>query len=144
MVINITPELRVSSTYLLSSSGGSAAISCCMAVSGQVPEELDHALFLGELSLDGTVRHVNGVLPMAHLARELGYRSVFVPQSDAPEAALIEGIDVYPVPTLGGLAAHLRDYHPIEPYRATLDLDAAPPAYAADFMDIKGQMSTPS
>ncbi len=57
-----------------------------LAVSGQLPEDLDHSLFLGELSLDGTVRHVNGVLPMAHLARELGYNSVFVPQSDAPEA----------------------------------------------------------
>ena len=108
-------------------------------MSGQVPEDLDHALFLGELSLDGTVRHVNGVLPMAHLAGELGYKSVFVPQVDAPEAALIEGIDVYPVETLSRLAAHLRDYNPIEPYRATFDLEADPPAYAADFSDIKGQ-----
>jgi magnesium chelatase family protein len=48
----------------------------------------------------------------------VGYRSVFVPQADAPEAALIEGIDVYPVQTVGAVAAHLRDYHPIEPYRA--------------------------
>jgi hypothetical protein len=42
------------------------------------------------------------------------------------------------VDTLGRLAAHFRDYHPIEPYRATLDLDADPPAYACDFQDIKG------
>jgi magnesium chelatase family protein len=105
----------------------------------QIPSELEGVLFLGELSLDGSVRHVNGVLPMAHLAHELGYKSVFVPQSDAPEAALVEGIDVYPVETLGRLAAHFRDYHPIEPYRTTLDLDADPPTYACDFQDIKGQ-----
>ncbi len=110
-----------------------------LSVSGQLPAELDGALFLGELSLDGTVRHVNGVLPMAHLAHELGYKALFVPQADAPEAALVEGIDVYPVDTLGHLAAHLRDYNPIEPYRTTLDLSADPPVYAADFMDIKGQ-----
>ena len=62
-----------------------------------------------------------------------------MPQSDAPEAALVEGIDVYPVDTLGRLAAHFRDYHPIEPYRADLRLDDDPPPYAADFQDIKGQ-----
>ena len=105
----------------------------------QIPPDLDGALFLGELSLDGSVRHVNGILPMAHLASELGYKSVFVPQADAPEAALIEGITVYPVDALGRLAAHLRDYHPIEPYRATLDLVSEAPVYAADFQDIMGQ-----
>ncbi len=106
----------------------------------QIPADLDGALFLGELSLDGSVRHVNGILPMAHLAATLGYQAVFVPQADAPEAALIEGITVYPVDTLGRLAAHYRDYHPIEPYRTTLDLsDEAATAYAADFQDIKGQ-----
>ena len=105
----------------------------------QVPSDLAGSLFLGELSLDGSVRHVEGVLPMAHAAKELGYKSVFVPQADAPEAALVEGIDVYPVDTLGRLAAHFRDYHPIEPYRADLRLDDDPPPYAADFQDIKGQ-----
>ena len=107
-------------------------------VRSDLPADLDGALFLGELSLDGSVRHVNGILPMAHLASELGYKSVFVPQADAPEAALIEGITVYPVDALGRLAAHLRDYHPIEPYRTTLDLAAGAPDYAADFQDIMG------
>ena len=110
-----------------------------LILAGQIPSDLEGALFLGELSLDGSVRHVNGILPMAHLAGELGYKSVFVPQADAPEAALVEGIDVYPVDTLGRLATHFRDYHPIEPYRATLDLGADPPTYACDFQDIKGQ-----
>ena len=105
----------------------------------QVPSDLDGALFLGELSLDGSVRHVEGVLPMAHAAHTLGYKSVFVPQADAPEAALVEGLDVYPVATLGRLAAHFRNYHPIEPFRADLRLDDDPPPYAADFQDIKGQ-----
>ncbi len=105
----------------------------------QIPADLDGVLFLGELSLDGSLRHVNGLLPMAHLAMELGYKSLFVPQPDAPEAALVEGIDVFPVETLGRLAAHFRDYHPIEPYRTSFELDADPPPYACDFQDVKGQ-----
>jgi magnesium chelatase family protein len=105
----------------------------------QIPADLDGVLFLGELSLDGSLRHVNGLLPMAHLARELGYKSLFVPQADAPEAALVEGIDVYPVDTLGRLAAHFRAYHPIEPYRTSFDLDAEPPPYACDLQDVRGQ-----
>ena len=110
-----------------------------LVVAEQIPADLEGVIFLGELSLDGSVRHVEGVLPMAHAAKELGYKAIFVPQADAPEAALVEGIDVYPVDTLGRLAAHFRDYHPIEPYRADLRLDDDPPPYAADFQDIKGQ-----
>jgi len=110
-----------------------------LVVAEQIPSDLAGALFLGELSLDGSVRHVEGVLPMAHAAHELGYKAIFVPQPDAPEAALVEGIDVYPVETLGRLAAHFRDYHPIEPYHTDLTLDVDPPPYAADFQDIKGQ-----
>ncbi len=64
-----------------------------------------------------------------------------MPHADAPEAAL-EGIDVYPVDTLGRLVARFRDYNPIEPYRAQLDLEAEPPVNAADFQDIKGQIAT--
>ena len=54
------------------------------------------------------------------------------------EAALIQGIDVYPVETLARLVTHFRNYHPIEPCRAALDLDAEPRSYAADFQNIKG------
>jgi magnesium chelatase family protein len=88
--------------------------------------------------LYGSVRHVNGVLPIAHHARENGYKSLFVPQADAPEAALVEGIDVYPVETLGQLVAHFRDYNPIQPFRADLSFKAELPSYAADFSDVKG------
>jgi magnesium chelatase family protein len=110
-----------------------------LALNGQMPCDLDGTLFVGELSLDGSVRHVNGVLPIAHHALQAGYRALFVPQADAPEAALVEGIDVYPVDTLGRLVAHFADLNPIEPYRATLDLETDPPVYAADFSDIKAQ-----
>lgn len=106
----------------------------------QVPAELDDALILGELSLDGSVRHVNGVLSMATMARERGYRRLFVPRVDAPEAALVEGLCVYPIDSLASLVEHLTGVHPIPPYENTLRFDAAEePPYPVQFQDIKGQ-----
>src|SRR5512145_1064165 len=69
-----------------------------LAATEQVPvEALEGSLVIGELSLDGTVRHVLGVLSMAAMARAQGFQRVFVPRSDAAEAALIPGLEVFPV-----------------------------------------------
>ncbi len=62
---------------------------------------------IGELSLDGSVRHVRGVLPMAALAREQGFQRIFTPPGDAAEAALIPDLEVFPVDSLAALVAHL-------------------------------------
>ena len=72
-------------------------------------------LFLGELGLDGTLRHTNGILPMVAIARERGVRTVFVPAIDAAEAALVDGIVVIPVETLAALAATPAWRHPTGP-----------------------------
>ena len=65
------------------------------------------ALVVGELSLDGSVRHTRGVLPMAAVARKEGYTQLFVPEVDAAEAALIPGLQVISVPSLAAMFAHL-------------------------------------
>ncbi|HEY58353.1 MAG TPA: YifB family Mg chelatase-like AAA ATPase, partial [Anaerolineae bacterium] len=84
-------------------------------------------------------RHVRGVLAVTATARERGFRRVFVPQADAPEAALIPGIEVYPVATLATLVAHLRGEQLIAPH-LTIRLDELPPGRGAvDFAEIKGQ-----
>src|SRR5215813_5076040 len=70
---------------------------------------VEESLFLGELSLDGSVRHTNGILPMVALAREKQVKTVFVPSVDAMEASLVDGVEVYPVETLGQLIAHLNN-----------------------------------
>jgi magnesium chelatase family protein len=68
---------------------------------GYVPNtRLSDSLVIGEVSLDGSVRHVRGVLPMAAIAREKGYTRIIVPKVDATEAALIPGLEVIPVNTL--------------------------------------------
>ena len=62
--------------------------------------ELDDVLIVGELSLDGSVRHVRGILLIAAKAKEMGFKRICVPACDAPEAALIPEIEVLPVHSL--------------------------------------------
>ncbi len=112
-----------------------------LAASGQVPPDaLDGALVLGELSLDGSLRHVRGVLPAAHLAREMGLERLFVPAFDAAEAALIPGIDVYPVDHLIALVEHLLGLDTIPPFdREGIIWPDLPADHLTDFADVKGQ-----
>lgn len=79
-------------------------------------EEIGKKLFLGELSLDGTLRHTNGILPMVALASEKQVNEIFVPAADALEAALVHGVTIYPVETLAQLVAHLNGQRSIEPF----------------------------
>ena len=86
--------------------------------SGQIPSVPDDAVFVGQLSLNGDVLHTDGVLPMVALAAESGARRVFAPAPDGLEAALVEGIEVYPVTDLAKLIAHLRGEVEISPIRS--------------------------
>jgi magnesium chelatase family protein len=98
------------------------------------------ALFLGELSLDGSVRHTTGILPMVSVAREHGVRHVFVPAADVREAALVAGLTLYPVATLGELVAHLRNERLLAPYAPPSTHSALPePVYEIDLAHIRGQ-----
>jgi magnesium chelatase family protein len=111
-----------------------------LAASGHLlPESFDGALVMGELSLDGAVRHVRGVLPMTALARAEGYRRVFVPTSDAPEAALVPGVEVIPVGSLAELVRHLSGAAAIAPVTAAPSANGAEGFVPADLREIKGQ-----
>ncbi len=102
------------------------------------PNCLDDALVVGELSLEGTVRHSRGVLPMAASARQRGFRRIFVPISDAVEAALIPDVEVYPVSSLADLHHHLTGQKEIaaQPH---VEADPAVRLPSTDFREIKGQ-----
>jgi magnesium chelatase family protein len=112
-----------------------------LLASEQAFADVTDALFLGELSLDGALRHTDGILPMVSLAREKQVRSVFVPAVDALEAALVREVVIYPVENLAQLAAHLRGDQHIEPYvpdPRVLDIqDTA--LYGYDMADVRGQ-----
>ena len=111
-----------------------------LVAAGQVmPEALDGVLVMGELSLDGSVRHVRGVLPMTALARAEGYKVVFVPADDAGEAALIPGVEVIPVGTLAQLVAHLTETQRIAPVVMAPLGGVKQGESATDFSEVKGQ-----
>ncbi len=111
-----------------------------LAGANQLPLDYASSMFIGELSLDGSVRHVNGVISMAAYAREQEINTVYVPAVDAPEAALIPGLTVMPVETLGQLAMHVNGLLPIAPYKVDgAETEPDEPEYAIDFSEIRGQ-----
>lgn len=110
-----------------------------LAASGQIPHDAaDGLVILGELALDGTVRPVAGVLPMAISAYAEGCRAIAVPAGNAAETAYLRDLSVLPVESLAQLVEHLRGQAAIEPC-APRDWSAAALTYVADFSDIKGQ-----
>lgn len=110
-----------------------------LAMMGIIPlPPLEKVLIVGELSLDGTVRHTRGILPMAALARENHFKQIIVPEFDADEAALIPEIEVIPVRNLTDLYRHLTLQQVITPH--TINAGESPePFIQTDFQEIKGQ-----
>ena len=113
---------------------------CILMSSEQVSADVDDIMFLGELSLDGSLRHTNGVLPMVALAHEEGISTVIVPESDAKEADLIEGMKIIPMASLAQLVSYLRGEIPVPEYvPEASSVPLAPISAATDMADIKGQ-----
>jgi magnesium chelatase family protein len=97
-------------------------------------------LIAGELALDGRLRRIKGALSLALLAKSLGKTGVILPEENRREAAVVEGIEVYPVSSLGQAVAFLNEMLPLAPY----ELDGEPYAVSAinsplDFADVRGQ-----
>ena len=100
--------------------------------------ELNDTLIIGELSLDGSVRHVRGSLLIASKAKEMGFKRVCVPACDAPEAALIPDIEVLPVHSLLELYNHFIGEKLIEPQQPC-EMTETAVVVKTDFSEIKGQ-----
>ena len=110
-----------------------------LIASEQIPPDLlQDSLAVGELSLDGSLRHVRGVLPMAALAREKGIKRILVPQINAAEAALIPEIEVIPVESLTKLVNHLSGIDPIQPFEHT-EFKQSAEYIGTDYREVKGQ-----
>jgi magnesium chelatase family protein len=115
-----------------------------LAATGQIlRDQFDDFVFLGELSLDGTVRPVPGILPMAmEVSNMNGVKGILVPKENASEAAMAENLPVYPVSTLRDAVHFLEDESKIAPYE--LDIGAvfsSSRTYDVDFSEVKGQES---
>lgn len=108
--------------------------------SEQIYADVSQTIILGELSLDGSLRHTNGVLPMVALAHQEGFPAVIVPEADAKEASLIEGTKITPIASLSQLVSYLRQEIPIPEYQPEEIQEYTPPAASiTDLAYIKGQ-----
>lgn len=134
IIVNLAPaDIRKATTaYDLPIAAG------CLLSFGALTADLDGAVLLGELSLDGTVRHTQGILPMVALARDRGMHTAYVSREDAAEAALVEGITVVPVTTLRELIGHMRGT-PIAPYERIEMAEDGASWDGTDFRDVRGQ-----
>ncbi|MBR5863925.1 MAG: YifB family Mg chelatase-like AAA ATPase [Alistipes sp.] len=115
------------------------AVAILAATEQLSAEALEDAVFVGELSLDGSIRGVKGVLPVAAEARAQGFKKIYVPQENAVEAAVVEGIDVYAVESLAELAAVLNGEKELLPVVGELAAEYESDDYVDDFADVKGQ-----
>lgn len=116
-----------------------AILIALLQASEQISINTDDFAFLGELSLDGKVRHVNGVLPMVIGAKQFGIKGVFVPEENANEAAVVEGISVYPVSDILQVIDHFTGRATISPAVPINKNGNEDFLYMPDFADVKGQ-----
>lgn len=109
-----------------------------LCASGQISASLDGCMFAGELSLTGDLRPINGCLAMVIHARQKGFKKFFLPARNAPEASVVDGIDVIPVENIKALAKHLAGDELIPPVKASQFSFNEEIDYP-DFSDVKGQ-----
>lgn len=111
-----------------------------LIASGQISPDVSNSLFFGELSLDGTLRHTNGVLPMAYLAAKKGIKNIFVPKINEREASVVNGVNVYSIDSLLNLVRFFNKVIEIEPARKInlKSLLTVSPA-EFDFSEVVGQ-----
>lgn len=109
-----------------------------LKANGSIKAPLDDCAFVGELSLRGEVRRVNGVLPMVIKAKENGIKRVFVPQGNALEGSVVEGIDVYPVSDVYTLFRHILGKERILPVKYKKE-EQLFPVETPDFSHVMGQ-----
>ncbi len=108
--------------------------------SEQVSADLSQTILLGELSLDGSLRHTTGILPMVAITHEKGFSNIIVPDADAKEASLVEGTTIIPFSSLSQLVSYLRGEIPAPEYQADRVEEYLPPASSVtDLAYVKGQ-----
>lgn len=137
IVINLSPasKRKEGSGYDLP-----MALSIICATEQIYAPDLSKCAFFGELSLDGTVQPINGILPMVISAYKSGFTDMFVPTENADEAAVIEGVNIYPVSSLKALCDHFCDIQKINVHKIDLtNYFASSASNVLDFCDVKGQ-----
>lgn len=111
-----------------------------LVVSGQLRQnEVNGAVFAGELALDGNLRAIRGSINIAETAKTAGVNRIYIPQMNAAQASLIEDIEIIPVTSLKQLFLHLKGEALIQPYRAPIDVPSVKTVTSTTLDDIHGQ-----
>ena len=115
-----------------------------LAVSEQV--KIDHLgdyLMVGELSLDGSIQVTKGILPIALQAKKEGFKGIIIPKENAPEAAVVQGLDVYGVENIREVIDFMNDTSNLEPMKVDISVSFVEneSQLDEDFRDVKGQMN---
>ncbi|MEG0304910.1 MAG: YifB family Mg chelatase-like AAA ATPase [Oscillospiraceae bacterium] len=110
-----------------------------LAASGQIKDLPDDTAFVGELSLDGSIRGVNGILPMTIAAQKCGKKAIFVPSANALEASAVEGIKIYAVENAKQVVLHLLGEN-VLPEVPALEFSTQAVDEILDFADVRGQL----
>jgi magnesium chelatase family protein len=138
VVVNLAPAD-------LQKTGSGLDLPVAMAIlgaSGLIPSEaMAGYLMSGELSLDGRIKPVKGILPVALTAREQGFRGLLVPADNAGEASLVDGLDILPVSRLSQVVEYFTGHETITPFvrDACHDSPMVPSDAAGDLSDVQGQ-----
>jgi magnesium chelatase family protein len=136
IIINMAPaDIRKEGTsYDLPLSVG------IMAAGEYIPvSSLENSLFIGELSLDGRLQGIKGILPVAIMAKEIGIKRIILPACNAEEASVVEGIDVFGMENLGDVSAFLNGNINVEPFKLLQKENKKNnEKYDVDFSDVKG------
>lgn len=115
---------------------------CYMLANEEINFNPEGKLFLGELGLDGVLRPIKGVLPLVEIARNMNFKEIYLPTENAFEGALIDGIDIYGVSTLGALIEHLNEKNPNNKklgLQPKTEINYKKERKISDFSDIRGQ-----
>lgn len=112
-----------------------------IAESSQITQEkIKDYVFIGELSLDGKLRKVSGILPVAIETKRRGFKGIILPKENAKEAAIVDGIEVYPFDNLVEIYDFLNGHLDVLPYRLDIkEVFESEQKYTIDFSDVKGQ-----
>jgi len=134
LTVNLAPaELRKHGTGL------DLPIAVAIALARAHKPPPPRSAFLGELALDGSVRHVDGVLVAARGMRRLGYERFFVPAEDAAEAALVDGLEVIPCASLSAVVNHLLGIDLVSASPPGLDASISQTLVEHDLFEVHGQ-----
>ena len=137
-VARVMVNLAPASTRKSGSVHDIAILVAILKATGYINDNLDRYCFIGELSLNGQLRSVDGVLPMVILAKESGFKGVFVPKENAFEASVVDGIDIYGTESVSDILEHFSGRIKIPPQEKFVPVQDKK-LLQLDFSDVRGQ-----